>query len=114
MLSATEDKHLTTQLRGANPQRYKQNIGVSDMSQDTESGRVSIPLQRELEAWRPIKTAPRNKRILVWTGLRMYAAEWVQNFIDGDEAFSVADLENGDRALVKPTHWLNLPEPPSI
>ena len=50
MLSATEDKHLTTQLRGATPQQIKQNIGVSDMSQDTESGRVSIPLQRELEA----------------------------------------------------------------
>ena len=100
--------------KGCEPHEHKQNTGSTDMSENTESGRVSIPLQRELEAWRPIKTAPRNKRILVWTGLRMYAAEWVQNFIDGDEAFSVADLENGDRALVKPTHWLNLPEPPSI
>ena len=35
--------------RRKHPQRYKQNIGVSDMSQDTESGLVSIPLQRELD-----------------------------------------------------------------
>ncbi len=35
---------------GATPQQIKQNFGVSDMGNDTESGRVSIPLQRELES----------------------------------------------------------------
>ena len=44
------DVAITTQLRGANPQRYKQNFGVSDMSENTDAGRVSIPLQRELES----------------------------------------------------------------
>lgn len=63
--------------------------------------------------WRLIETAPKNKRVLVWTGIRIYAAEWVQNFINGDEAFCVADLENGESALVKPTHWQDLPEPPT-
>ena len=46
----TPYKHLTTQLRGANPQQTKQNFGVSDMSQEENAGRVSIPLQRELES----------------------------------------------------------------
>ena len=44
------DKNITTQLRGANPQQTKQNTGINDMSENTESGRVSIPLQRELES----------------------------------------------------------------
>ena len=42
-------KFLTTQLRGANPQQTIKNFGVNDMSDNTESGRVSIQLQRELD-----------------------------------------------------------------
>ncbi len=41
--------YLTTQLRGANPQQTIKNFGVNDMSDNTESGRVSIQLQRELD-----------------------------------------------------------------
>ena len=43
------NKVITTQLRGANPQQTIKNFGVNDMSDNTESGRVSIQLQRELD-----------------------------------------------------------------
>ena len=36
--------------KGCEPHEHKQNTGSTDMSENTESGRVSIPLQRELGA----------------------------------------------------------------
>lgn len=63
--------------------------------------------------WKPIKTAPHDKRILIWSGQEIYCANWVQNPITGDEAWIVADLGvDGDRAIVKATHWRVLPVPP--
>ena len=75
-----------------------------------EAGLAS-DLNRELEAfgWKTIDSCPKDKRVLVWTGREMYVGEWVQNFLTGDEAFSICDLGNGERALVKPTHWQDLP-----
>jgi hypothetical protein len=64
--------------------------------------------------WQPIETAPRDKRILVWSGQEIYAAHWVRNMITNDEAWIVAQWgDECDQALVKPTHWLPLPEAPS-
>ena len=68
-------------------------------------------LTAELEAfgWKTIDSCPRNRRVLVWTGENVYCGEWVQNYLTGDEAFAVADLEDGLRALVYPTHWQDAP-----
>ena len=64
--------------------------------------------------WQPIDTAPHDKRVLVWSGQEMYCAHWAQNAITGDEAWIVAEWGNdGDQALVKPTHWRALPLPPN-
>jgi hypothetical protein len=64
-------------------------------------------------AWQPIETAPKDKRCIVWSGQEMYCARWSQNPFTGDEAWVVAEWgSEGDQAIVKPTHWLPLPEAP--
>lgn len=64
--------------------------------------------------WQQIETAPHYQRVLVWSGQEMYCAHWAQNPFTGDEAWIVAEWGENDRdqALVKPTHWMPLPEPP--
>lgn len=62
--------------------------------------------------WKSIESAPKHCDCLVWTGKNLFVAFWVQNPITGDEAFAIADLEDGDRLLVRPTHWMPLPKPP--
>ena len=64
--------------------------------------------------WKPIETAPKDKRLLVWSGQEMYCAHWAQNWQTGDEAWIVAAWgDEGDQALVRPSHWMPLPEPPN-
>lgn len=68
--------------------------------------------ENEARRWKPIETAPHDKRILIWSGQEIYAAHWGQNPITGDEAWIVAEWgDDGDQALVKPTHWQLAPEP---
>jgi hypothetical protein len=62
--------------------------------------------------WQLIKSAPRNERILLWTGQNQYVGQWVQDPATGDEAFSVGDLQDGARLIVKATHWDWLGIPP--
>lgn len=62
--------------------------------------------------WHPIESAPRDRRLLVWSGQEIYAAHWAQHPLTGDEAWIVAQWGDGEQALVKPTHWAPLPEPP--
>ena len=63
--------------------------------------------------WNTMDTCPKSKRVLVWTGQNMYVAEWVKNFVTGDEAFAVADLADDERLIVRPTNWQELPKPPT-
>lgn len=64
--------------------------------------------------WQPIDLAPKDKRVLVWSGQEMYCAHWAQNQATGDEAWIVAEWgEEGDQALVRATHWMPLPAPPN-
>lgn len=65
------------------------------------------------EKWQPIETAPKAQRVLVWSGEEQYCAHWAKNPFTNDEAWIVAEWgDDGDQALVKPTHWMPLPEPP--
>ena len=64
--------------------------------------------------WRPMETAPHDKRVMVWSGREMYCAHWAQNPMTCDEAWIVAEWgTDGDQALVKPTQWRPLPLPPN-
>jgi hypothetical protein len=73
-------------------------------------------LQKLIEngGWRDISEAPTDKRMLIKTpDDEIFAATWVQNFIDGDVAWAIAalDCEDGsqDRVIVRnPTHFMPL------
>ena len=66
-----------------------------------------------MSEWQPIETAPRDKRVLIWSGQEMYCAHWSRNPMTRDVAWSVAEWgTEGEQALVKATHWMPLPEPP--
>jgi hypothetical protein len=62
-------------------------------------------------AWLPIATAPRDLRILVFTGLEIYAAYWVQHMDTGDEAWMIGEMADGLQAVVTATHWQPAPKP---
>jgi hypothetical protein len=59
--------------------------------------------------WLPIATAPRDRRVLVYTGAEVYAAHWVQSMDTGHEAWMVADKADGLQAVVTATHWQPAP-----
>ena len=62
------------------------------------------------QRWRPIESAPRDKRILVKTGQDIYVAHWVKNPFTDDEAWLIATFgDDGDQLLVKPHEWMPLP-----
>ncbi len=95
-----------------------------DEREDFDRGRGSRQIEqlrafaenvvRELYQWLPIETAPKDKRILVRSGQEVYAAHWAKNITTDDEAWIVAEWgTEGDQALVKPTHWMSLPETPN-
>lgn len=65
--------------------------------------------------WQPIETAPRNARILIKVGEDAHVAQWVQNFINGDDAWAIAEIPDNtggfDRVIFRnPTHWMPLPD----
>jgi len=64
--------------------------------------------------WLDISTAPKDKRILIWTGQTIYAAQWAKNPYTNDEAWVVGRFgDEGDQLILKnPTHWQPSPEPP--
>ena len=69
--------------------------------------------QLDISIWKAIESAPHDRRILVWTGQEIYAARWAKNPYTNDEAWIVVTWgSDGDQALVKPTHWMELPPAP--
>jgi len=63
--------------------------------------------------WQAIETAPKDQRVLVWSGQEVYVSHWVKNMITDDEAWLVAAWgDEGDQALVKAVLWHPLPELP--
>jgi hypothetical protein len=66
-----------------------------------------------MNTWQPIETAPRDVRVLVWSGQEVYTAHWAKNVFTDDEAWIVAEWGDGEQALVKPTHWHPMPKLPN-
>lgn len=76
--------------------------------------------------WKPIETAPKDARILLWNGSFVTAGNWdatFETFLD-DEAdvprergawtdHTVADWGMEENTELFPTHWQPLPEPPA-
>lgn len=72
-----------------------------------------------MTAWNDIETAPRDRRIIIATDTEMYVANWVQNFITGDDAWLVArfkDESNGNDQIIIESSiakaWVEAPEHP--
>ena len=63
-------------------------------------------------AWQPIATAPKDKRILVFTGQEIYAANWVKNIENDQEAWRVGYMTNGDGLVVSALLWHDAPDAP--
>lgn len=78
-----------------------------------------IPRLREmLPVWRDIESAPKMGRILIETeNGEVYAATWVRNFINGDPAWAVANIECPDNTIDNvivrnAVRWMPLPPSP--
>lgn len=73
----------------------------------------------EAMVWRPIETAPKDKRVLLLTEHKaQYVGQWVKNPFDGQEAFLICSHEpknpNGNNQIIvlNATHWMPLPPAP--
>jgi hypothetical protein len=67
----------------------------------------------KIDGWQTIETAPRDRRVVVWTGREKYIAHWAKNPFTDDEAWIVANFgDDGDQLLVKPVLWAEAPADP--
>lgn len=69
-----------------------------------------------MNEWKPIETAPRDRRIIIWTGVEKYCAHWVKNPFTGDEAWLVGNLhtdgENDQLVIENALLWAEAPKNP--
>jgi len=64
--------------------------------------------------WQSMESAPRDRRVIVWTGQEIYCAHWSQNPITGDEAWIIAEFgDDGDQLLARPAMWCEPPTKPN-
>jgi len=64
-------------------------------------------------SWVPIDDDAKKGPFLVCTDKNQYVGRWVKNPYTDDEAFAIADLPNGERMIVKPTHYRPLGDLPT-
>jgi hypothetical protein len=60
--------------------------------------------------WQPMDTAPTDRWLLGWNGIRPIIAAWVEPFLEGEGAWATDQMRRCDPPL---THWTELPEPPA-
>lgn len=72
-----------------------------------------------MTTWHDIETAPKDRRIIIATDTDMFVANWVKNFVTGDEAWRIAvfeaDAESSNQVLIKnglAKAWAEAPEHP--
>lgn len=76
---------------------------------------LAIAEEREASGWKAIESAPKNRRILVFNGARVFAAEWAINLFTEEGAWRVATYtDEGDQIILKDaTHWTDYPPLPA-
>lgn len=92
---------------------------MTDTVVDADTAKIETAVSKSelittFGAWQPIETAPRDQRLLLWNGTGMYCGHWAKSIETDDEAWIIAEYGNeGDQLLIKATHWMPLPLPPS-
>ncbi|MBL4748417.1 MAG: hypothetical protein JKY17_06535 [Magnetovibrio sp.] len=67
-----------------------------------------------MNKWQPIETAPKDQRVLIWSGTEVYAAHWVKNPFTDDEAWLLGTAPDDMQTLVAaPILWHPCPCPPN-
>lgn len=73
-----------------------------------------------MDEWKPIKSAPKDgTEILAWDGKNIWISAWSENSalarkVEFDwVVLGSSGPEFGTCATITPTHWMNLPKPPS-
>ena len=66
--------------------------------------------------WKSMASAPQSRRILLWTGVEMYAGHWAKNALDGTEAWVIARVgDDGEQIILPigaPILWTDAPALP--
>lgn len=97
-------------MRGISEQRLKElNNDINQVLRTTTYGTVYTLLEKEckeLNEWKPIETAPKDRMILIWDdGYGCVAANWNAFWL------CFTDMRGGRYVLA--THWQELPEEPN-
>lgn len=77
---------------------------------------IQAAIDESLPKWEPIESAPRQGRVLVWTGKNIFTASLDKGHSTDEEAWVVpsgyASEAYDDKIRVRATHWMPLPQPP--
>lgn len=77
---------------------------------------IQSAIDESLPKWEPIESAPRQGRVLVWTGKNIFTASLDKGHSTDEEAWVVpsgyASEAYDDKIRVRATHWMPLPQPP--
>jgi hypothetical protein len=68
-----------------------------------------------MTVWHDMESVPKDRRIIVATADNLYIAKWVQNIRNGEEAFYIGDIGDGDRLIIKKElvlKWTDAPKHP--
>lgn len=75
---------------------------------------MSAPMREQVNTWQPIKTAPRDTKVIV-SGFNFddpKQGRWVDSAILTETGWAW-NIEFSDAGPYPPTHWMPLPAPPT-
>ena len=65
--------------------------------------------------WKLSKDAPKDRPVLVYTAQgNQYVGTWCKDLSTDDEAFYIMEFSEGEKLIVKATHYMELPLPPEF
>lgn len=98
------EKRLRELLKGvrANIDRQHNVYERNRLESIVDGLRIAINECQELNQWHPIETSPKDRKIWLFDGEIFTGQWWLSDWTDWQD----------HERIVKPTHWMELPEPP--